>query len=117
MNVFGESGQELSPQEVADRLAADPDLQIVDVREDYEHEAGHIAQARHIELERLPSQADELDRERPVIFHCRLGVRSAMAAQAFRAAGFEAYSMRGGLVAWAETGLPLAPEGGRVAEH
>jgi hydroxyacylglutathione hydrolase/adenylyltransferase/sulfurtransferase len=117
VSVFGESDQELSPREVADRLSADPDLQIVDVREDYEHEAGHIAQARHIELERLASQADTLDRDRPVIFHCRLGVRSAMAAQAFRAAGFEAYSMSGGLAAWVEAGLPIAPEDGHVAEH
>ena len=40
-----------------------------------------------------------------------------MAAQAFRAAGFEAYSMRGGLGAGPQEGLPLEPEGGYVAEH
>ena len=47
----------------------------------------------------------------------RVGVRSAMATQAFRASGYEAYSMAGGLMAWADAGLPLAPEGGRVADH
>lgn len=117
MGVFDDPGLEVSPRQVYEQLSADPRLQLVDVREPYEHEAGHIAQARHIELERLAGQADSLDRERPVVFHCRLGVRSAMAAQAFRASGFEAYSMRGGLVAWDEAGLPLAPEGGRVADH
>ena len=40
-----------------------------------------------------------------------------MAAQALRAAGFEAYSMQGGLVRWAGEGRPLAPEDGYVAEH
>ena len=40
-----------------------------------------------------------------------------MAAQAFRASGYEAYSMTGGLRRWADEGRPLAPEGGRVADH
>jgi hypothetical protein len=40
-----------------------------------------------------------------------------MAAQAFRGSGFEAYSMRGGLVLWAQEDRPLAPEGGYVADH
>jgi hydroxyacylglutathione hydrolase/adenylyltransferase/sulfurtransferase len=40
-----------------------------------------------------------------------------MAAQAFRAAGYEAYSMTGGLARWASEGRPLAPRDGRVAEH
>ena len=117
MSVFADSDLEVSPQEVADRLRQDPDLQIVDVREGYEHAAGHIAAARHIELERLASQAETIDRERPVYFHCRVGVRSAMAAKAFRASGYEAYSMRGGLMAWAEAGLALEPEGATVADH
>ena len=93
------------------------DVQVVDVREDYEHEAGRIAGARHIELERLASQAESIDRDRPVVFHCRLGSRSAMAAQAFRAAGYDAYTMAGGLRAWVDAGLPIEPEDGHVADH
>ena len=45
------------------------------------------------------------------------GARSAMATQAFRAAGWDAYNMSGGITAWADRGLPLEPEDGRVAEH
>ncbi len=40
-----------------------------------------------------------------------------MAAQAFRASGFQAHSMSGGLVRWAQEGHPLSPEGGHVADH
>jgi len=65
----------------------------------------------------LSSHASSIDRERPVIFYCRVGARSTMAAQALRTAGFEAYSMTGGLMRWASEGRPLSPEGGRVAEH
>jgi hypothetical protein len=40
-----------------------------------------------------------------------------MAAQAFRAAGYQALSMSGGLVRWASEDRPLSPEGGTVADH
>jgi rhodanese-related sulfurtransferase len=107
---------DVAPAEVRDRHAAG-EIQLVDVRETYERDAGHIDGSRHIELERLASQAETLDRDTPVIFYCRLGARSGMAANAFRRAGFEAYSMVGGLSAWDAQGLPLAPEGGHVADH
>jgi rhodanese-related sulfurtransferase len=105
------------PVERARELIEAGEVQLVDVREPYEHEAGRIAGARHIELERLASQANTIDRDRPVLFYCRLGARSGMAANAFRRAGWQAYSMVGGLTAWADRELPLEPEGARVAEH
>jgi rhodanese-related sulfurtransferase len=92
-------------------------VELVDVREQHEWDAGRIAGARHIELERLAGRADEIPRGRPVVFQCRLGARSAMATQAFRAAGWDAYNMAGGISLWAERGLPLEPEDGRVAPH
>jgi rhodanese-related sulfurtransferase len=110
-------GLELEPARVAQQLAQTPALQLIDVREAAEREAGHIAGSRHVELAKVASQADTVERERPVVFYCRVGSRSKMAAQAFRTAGFDAYSMSGGLKRWAEEGRPLSPEGGRVAEH
>lgn len=91
--------------------------QVIDVREPYEWEAGRVSGARHIALERLASSTDAIDPQRPVIFQCRAGVRSAMAAQAFRRAGFDAWSMAGGLEAWVAAGLPLEPRDGHVAPH
>lgn len=108
---------EIEPVAVADWMAEDPALQVIDVREPYEREAGHIAGTRHIELVELSGVAASVQRERPVVFYCRMGSRSEMAAQAFRAAGYEAYSMSGGLRRWADEGHPLSPEGGRVADH
>ena len=116
MTPFDETDSELSPERVAE-LWARGGVQLVDVREPYEHEAGRIEGARHIQLERLASQAETIDRDRPVVFHCRLGARSGMATQAFRAAGYDAHNMTGGLQAWADAGLPLAPPGGYVAPH
>ena len=89
--------------------------QVVDVRTAGEHAAGHIAGSAHIPLERLGEEADELERERPVVVYCRGGNRSAMAAEAMRNSGWDAHSIDGGLVAWSDAGLPLEPEGGEVA--
>jgi rhodanese-related sulfurtransferase len=86
---------------------ADGSAEVIDVREDYERAAGHIAGSRHIALGDLAAQAESLDRDRPVIFHCHVGSRSLMAAQAFREAGFDAWSMAGGIDAWEQAGRPI----------
>jgi rhodanese-related sulfurtransferase len=108
---------EVTPDDVKARLDAD-EVQVIDVREQYEWDAGRIpGSVRHIELERLSSQAATIDKDKPVVFQCRLGARSLMAAQAFRRAGYDAYSLAGGLQAWHDAGLPLDPPDGAVADH
>jgi rhodanese-related sulfurtransferase len=104
---------ELSPQQVRDLQNA----QLVDVRTAAEWDESRIEGARHVPLEQLGGVARELDRERPLVFYCRVGERSAMAAEAFRSSGWDAHSLAGGLIAWADEGLPLEPEGAPVAQH
>jgi rhodanese-related sulfurtransferase len=99
------------------RIAELKDAQLVDVRTAEEYETSHIEGARHLPLDQLQAAAGELDQGRPVVFYCRSGDRSAMAVDAFRASGWDAYAITGGLVAWAEEGLPLEPEGAEVAHH
>jgi rhodanese-related sulfurtransferase len=108
---------EVAPERVAGWREDDPELQVIDVREPYEHEAGHIEGTRHIVLGSLSEQAPSIAREHPVVFYCRVGSRSLMAAQAFRAAGYDAYSMEGGLRRWAQEQRPLSPPDGTVANH
>lgn len=103
---------EITPERARELIEAG--AQIVDVRTQAERDAAHIAGDRHIPLERLGESAASLERERPLIFYCRIGERSAMAAEAFRASGWDAHNLQGGLVAWAEAGLPLEPEDGKV---
>jgi rhodanese-related sulfurtransferase len=105
---------ELTPERVAEMLASG-EAQLVDVRQDFEWEAGRIPGAVHIPLETLPARSAEIDRGRPVIFGCRSGARSAMATEAFRASGFEAFNLAGGMEAWVENGLGIEPDGGDVA--
>ncbi len=108
---------EIDPARLAQWLAEDDPPQLVDVREPHEREAGYIDGSRHIELVALTEAAATVDRDRPVVFYCRVGGRSAMAMQAFRAAGYQAYSLSGGLLRWADEQRPLSPEGGTVANH
>jgi rhodanese-related sulfurtransferase len=107
---------DLEPERVAE-LQREGAVELVDVREDHEWAAGRIAGARHVEMSRLTAEADTIPRDAPVVFYCRVGGRSAMAAGAFRRAGYDAYNMTGGLEEWAARGLPLEPQDGRVAEH
>lgn len=90
--------------------------QLVDVRAEHEWEAGRIAGAVHLPLAELAERTGELDRERPVVLYCRGGTRSTMATDALADAGFDAAKLTEGIVGWEEEGLPLAPEGGYVAE-
>jgi rhodanese-related sulfurtransferase len=107
---------EVTPGHTAE-AQADGSAQVIDVREPYEVEAGRIPGTRHVELQELPAQAETVDRDKPVIFQCRSGARSLMAAQAFRRAGYDAWSMAGGLDQWVAEGREIEPADGRVAEH
>jgi rhodanese-related sulfurtransferase len=116
MSSLADLQEEVAPAEVAS-LHERGEIQLVDVREPYEYEAGRIEGARHVEMARLTEEAGSFDKERPLVFYCRVGSRSAVVSQAFRASGFKAYNMSGGLLAWTAQNLPLEPADGSVAKH
>jgi rhodanese-related sulfurtransferase len=109
-----ETAKEVS-REQAQKLI-DEGAQLVDVRADHEWEAGRISGATHLPLDQLPERSGEIDRDRPVLLYCRGGTRSTMAAAALADAGYDAAKLSEGIVGWDEAGLPLAPDGGYVAE-
>jgi rhodanese-related sulfurtransferase len=96
---------EVSPQRARELVEAGASL--IDVRRDDEVGDRRIEGSRHIALEQVAGAADSIDRETPVVFYCRVGSRSAMATEAYRAAGYEAYNLAGGINGWIETGLPV----------
>ncbi len=87
-----------------DRVASIPDLQIVDVRNPGEAEAGMIPGAVNIPVGQLPDRATELDPSRPTVVYCAGGYRSSVAASLLRQRGFADVSdILGGYTAWEET--------------
>lgn len=95
------------------------DVQLLDVREPYEWNAGRIEGAVHIPLQQvLDGSTEGLDHDRPVVIYCRTANRSEVARLMLEARGFEASVMEGGSEAWVAQGLPFTtPDGqpGRVA--
>jgi rhodanese-related sulfurtransferase len=111
---MSEETREISREEL--QTLRDEGAQVVDVRAEHEWEMGRIEGATHLPLAELSERVGEIDRDRPVVFYCRGGNRSTMAAEALVAEGYEAVKLSEGIVGWADADLPLEPEGGRVAE-
>lgn len=109
------TGLEIEPAALAKLIESDQ-AELVDVRRGYEFEAGHIAGSRNVEVNDLTAAADSIPKDRTVVFYCRGGSRSAMAAEAFSQAGYDAHNLAGGLVAWVDQGHQIDPPDGEVAE-
>lgn len=92
----------------ADRMAAEGDALLLDVRRTTEWQEGHVDGARHVHLGYLRERADELPRDRPVLLYCRSGARSAIGAGLLQAEGFEdVHNVVGGVLERRRQGRPL----------
>jgi rhodanese-related sulfurtransferase len=85
---------------------------LLDVREQPEWDAGHIAGAVHIPMTELNTRQQEIPTDRPIVCVCRSGQRSAMVTQALVGAGFDAQNLDGGMLAWAELKAPIVTDDG-----
>ena len=83
------------------------DLVVLDVREDHEWTAGHIAGAIHIPLAELPARAGELDPGARTVVVCHVGGRSARATAWLHAQGHDVVNLAGGMDAWEAAGRPV----------
>jgi rhodanese-related sulfurtransferase len=85
---------------------------LLDVREDDEWDAGHVAGALHIPLGELGARYTEIERDRPLFVICRSGNRSGHAAHALAGAGWDARNVSDGMMGWQAAGLPMTSESG-----
>lgn len=93
--------REIGAAELETLLAAAERPVLVDVREAWEWESGHIAGAVHLPMSSLPARCAELDREAEIVIYCHLGQRSRRAAAYLMGQGFQRVaSLRGGIAAW-----------------
>jgi rhodanese-related sulfurtransferase len=89
------------------------EFELIDVREDDEWRAGHIAESRHIPLGRLADRLGDLPKDRSLITVCRTGPRSERAAKTLAEAGYSADFLAGGVTAWAAGGQALVDDDGK----
>ncbi|MGO0058948.1 rhodanese-like domain-containing protein [Brevibacillus fluminis] len=92
--------KEILPDELIAKLEKGEKLQLIDVRELEEWNAGHMKEAKLIPLGFLPHRLDELDKETPLIMICRSGARSHRACEYLTELGFDATNLVGGMLAW-----------------
>jgi rhodanese-related sulfurtransferase len=83
---------------------------LIDVRERSEYEQAHIPGSILIPLAELPRRMSEIPADQDVYVHCRMGARSARAVDYLRTFGRpNSYNVSGGIEAWENAGLPVAP--------
>lgn len=108
---------EVGPEAAQDLLAGSPAPVLLDVREPEELALGAIAGHTPLPMGQVPARAGGAlpDRARPVVVYCAHGIRSLEVANWLRAKGWDATSMAGGIVAWAQAGLPLHEASGPLS--
>jgi rhodanese-related sulfurtransferase len=92
---------------MANDLRGRDDVILLDVREDYEFNNGHVPGAAWIPLGELPNRLDELPKDKTIVAVCRSGNRSGQATELLRQQGFDAHNMQGGMLAWQAAGLEV----------
>ncbi len=98
--------KEIEPSWVAEHLGQ---VNVLDVRskDEFEHDMGHIAKAQLIPLSELESRLNEIPTDLPLVTVCHSGSRSSQATVMLRRHGIDrTATMRGGMLAWREAGLP-----------
>lgn len=105
--------REISVADTRARLAAEQDVQLIDVREDNEWMAGHAEGAKHLGkgiIER-DIENEVPDKSTEMILYCGGGYRSALVADVLQQMGYtNAWSMAGGWKAWKDSGAPTTAD-------
>ncbi len=96
---------EIDIAEAARRHAAG--TTVIDVREPDEYVEGHVPGAPLIPLGEVMERVDEFPTVDEVLIICKVGGRSARAAQFLRGQGIDAINIAGGTMAWIEAGHPV----------
>ena len=104
--------EEITPTELRQRLDNGDDIQIIDVREDYEVAIARIPNAVHIPLGQVLNRMSEIDPNRETVMHCKMGGRSARAIEALKRLGFEGklINLKDGIIGWSNEVDPSVPK-------
>jgi rhodanese-related sulfurtransferase len=94
--------QEITVQELKEKIDNGEDFQLIDVREDFEYETSNIG-GLLIPLGGILIEADKVSKDKPVVVMCRSGKRSAAAIIQLEQLGYtNLANLKGGILAWAE---------------
>ena len=102
---------EITSIELKQRLDRGDALKIVDVREPNEYQINRIPGSELIPLGDIPKRYAELNKNDEIVVHCKMGGRSAKAADFLRSVGFtRVLNLKGGILDWVEKVDPSQPK-------
>ena len=110
--VLAACGSSYRNVSVADLAAASQNGKLVlDVRESWEYDQGHVAGAELLPLSELASRVAEVPADKPVYVYCHSGNRSKQASEILAKAGKkQIFNVQGGIIAWQAAGYPITRE-------
>jgi adenylyltransferase/sulfurtransferase len=101
---------QISAADLKKRLDNNDDLFVLDVREPHEYQIANLG-AKLIPLGDLPQRAGELDKDREIVVHCKMGGRSQKAAEFLAQNGFKkVWNLAGGITSWSNDVDPTVPK-------
>lgn len=102
---------EISVEETRDLLASNPDgVELIDVREPFEHETARIEGAQLIPMRQIPEHVGTLPKDKHLLIHCHHGGRSLRVTEFLRARGYDRVTnVAGGIHAWSQRIDPGVP--------
>jgi molybdopterin/thiamine biosynthesis adenylyltransferase/rhodanese-related sulfurtransferase len=94
------ASDEMTVEELRDWRASNKPHILVDVREPSEHATDRIDGAILIPLGKILVDPGNLPKDTPLVVHCKMGGRSAVAVAALKLRGYDAHNLSGGIQAW-----------------
>lgn len=100
--------ENITPENLSEKLKSDPDVQLLDVRTPEEYAGGHIGNASNVDWnsDNFAARAATYDKSKPIYVYCKIGVRGSKAAHKLSEMGFtKIYNLEGGILKWDAAGL------------
>ena len=104
--------EQITSTELKQRMDKGDDIQVVDVREDFEVALGQLPNAIHIPLGQILNRMGEIDPTRETVVYCKMGGRSARAIDALQRSGYSGklINLQGGIIGWSNEVDPSLPK-------
>jgi len=102
---------QISPEALKSRLDNGDDLLVIDMRQGWEYQSGHIPGATHMFIQEIPLRFKELPKDKDIVFQCWHGNTSLDASGFLIQNGWDGdrvFSLSGGIAGWAQA---FGPEG------
>ncbi len=98
----------------AQSLLSEKEFTLLDIREGYEFDVSHIKGAVRFD----ESVIDNLDKEKPLMLYCTMGLRSNKLAKRLQKEGFKSiYELKSGLIGWSNSELPMVNSNNEVTKE